>query len=125
MRLVLGTSASQFESEVAYHLYARVVQLADTAVSKTVSSPFESEREYQNKVSTSALQVPGFRFQVSGVRFRVSRTQNESRNPDTRNPKLETRNPKLNSELEPRHSKLFYQAASNAKSRAASFSNLY
>ena len=49
MRLVLGTSASQFESEVAYHLYARVVQLADTAVSKTVSSPFESEREYQLK----------------------------------------------------------------------------
>lgn len=28
---------------------ARVVQLADTAVSKTVSSPFESEREYQLK----------------------------------------------------------------------------
>ncbi|MDX6530135.1 MAG: hypothetical protein QOH41_2425 [Blastocatellia bacterium] len=27
--------------------HARVVQLADTAVSKTVFSPFESEREYQ------------------------------------------------------------------------------
>lgn len=63
MRLVLGTSASQFESEVAYHFYARVVQLADTAVSKTVSSPFESEREYQPR----KLPIANFRL-VCGER---------------------------------------------------------
>jgi hypothetical protein len=45
MRSVLGTDASRFESEVAYH--ARVMQLADIESPNLSSYPFESDREYQ------------------------------------------------------------------------------
>ena len=68
---------------------ARVVQLADTAVSKTVSSPFESEREYQSKVSSFEFEVLGFlKPKLLGWVYNELETRNWK--PETRNPKLET-----------------------------------
>lgn len=69
MRLVLETSASQFESEAPYH--ARVMQLADMPSSNLGSYPFESDREYQFLWSGTQIGKAA-KFKIWRLRVRFS-----------------------------------------------------